>query len=233
LILGFEGLVANFVIYCINKLFKIVICILFVCVVKIYLVKSELKILIAGDFCPIGRTGKLLKNEDYDTLFNGFDKIIESVDYSVVNLECPVTKSNDKIDKTGPCIKTEEYNALKALKFTGFDLLTLANNHIQDYSGEGVIDTIKYAKQKGFDIVGAGLNIKEASKPLIKEIRGIRIGFVNIAENEFCAAESNLPGANTFDFIENTNTIKKLRSEVDKIILIYHGGREHYQLPTN
>lgn len=191
-----------------------------------------MKFLIAGDFCPIGRTDNYLKEERYHDLLNGFNNIVESVDYAIVNFECPVTKSNIKIEKTGPCIKTENLNAFEALKFAGFDLLTLANNHIQDYSSEGVLDTIKYAQEKVFDVVGAGKNIVEASKPFIQNIRGVRIGFVNIAENEFCTAENNLPGANTFDFIDNTKVIDELKHKVDKVVLIYHGGREHYQLPT-
>lgn len=194
--------------------------------------KNKISLLISGDFCPIGRIDEILKEERYADIFNGFQKITTEVDYSIVNFECPVTTSNVKIDKTGPCLKTENLNSLKALKFAGFDLLTLANNHIQDYSGNGVMDTIKYAKKAGFNTVGAGKNSEEASKPFIAEIKGIRIGFVNIAENEFCSATDTLPGANTFDFIENTKTIKELRKRVDKIILIYHGGREHYQLPT-
>ena len=191
-----------------------------------------MKILIAGDYCPIGRTAQLLRNERYSELFNGFEEITAKVDYAIVNFECPITQSNDKIDKTGPNIKTEDISSLRALKYAGFNLLTLANNHIQDYGGQGVLDTIKYAKQEGFDLVGAGENKNAAAIPFIKVIKGIRVGFINIAENEFCAAENNHPGANTFDFIDNTYTIKKLKGEVDKIVLIYHGGREHYQLPT-
>lgn len=191
-----------------------------------------MKILISGDFCPIGRTEKYLKEEKYDELFNGFNALVENVDYAIVNFECPVTLTNQAITKTGPCIKTENLNSLKALQFAGFNLLTLANNHIQDYSGQGVLDTIRYIEENDFDLIGAGANITEASKPLIKIIEGIKIGFINIAENEFCAATDVMPGANTFDFIENTKAIQELKGEVDKIILIYHGGREHYQLPT-
>lgn len=191
-----------------------------------------MKILITGDFCPIGRTDRLLREEKYTELFNGFEKMTKNVDYAVVNFECPVTKSKKRINKTGPCIKTDNLNSLEALKFAGFNLLTLANNHIQDYSGQGVLDTIKLANETGFKIVGAGKNSTDASKPFITEIKGIRIGFINIAENEFCTATDTIPGANTFDFIENTKTIQELKGTVDKIIIIYHGGREHYQLPT-
>ncbi len=191
-----------------------------------------MKILITGDYCPIGRTDRLLQEEKYSELFNGFEKITKNVDYAVVNFECPVTKSEKRINKTGPCIKTENLNSLEALKFAGFNLLTLANNHIQDYSGQGVLDTIKLANINGFNIVGAGRNSVEASMPFIVTIKGITVGFINIAENEFCAATDLIPGANTFDFIKNLQTIKALKGKVDKIILVYHGGREHYQLPT-
>lgn len=191
-----------------------------------------MKILIAGDFCPIGRTQHFLKNNDYANLFNGFEKIRATVDYAVVNFECPITKSNTKIAKTGPCLKTGDINSLRALKFAGFDLLTLANNHIQDYSNQGVLDTIEYAKKENFETVGAGKNKQAAAVPFIQTIDNEKVGFINIAENEFCAAEDDLAGANTFDFIENTKTITSLRQEVDKVIMIYHGGREHYQLPS-
>lgn len=191
-----------------------------------------MKILIAGDYCPIGRTKEYLVKENYKDLFNGYENIVNEVDYAVVNFECPITTSNTKIEKTGPCIKTNDINALKALKYAGFNLLTLANNHIQDYSGQGVLDTMNHAQDLGFDFVGAGKDRFESSRPFISNINGIKVGFLNIAENEFCAATETVPGAYTFDFIENTKAIQNLRRQVDKLIVIYHGGREHYQLPT-
>jgi poly-gamma-glutamate synthesis protein (capsule biosynthesis protein) len=191
-----------------------------------------MKILVAGDYCPIGRTKEYLKTEDYEGLFNGFQNIIKEVDYALVNFECPITKSATKINKTGPCIKTEDENALKALKFAGFNMLTLANNHIQDYGETGVLDTIEIAKKNQFDIVGAGDNNESAAIPKIVKIKGITVGIINIAENEFCSSEINYAGANTFDLIKNIKTINELNKKVDKIILVYHGGREHYQLPT-
>lgn len=191
-----------------------------------------MKILIAGDYCPIGRTAESLKSGNFNEIFNGFENLVKEVDYSVVNFECPITKSNSKIIKTGPCIKTEDDNALNALKYAGFNLLTLANNHIQDYGKIGVLDTLKTIEEFGFDSVGAGKDKVAAAIPKIVKIKGNTIGFINIAENEFCAADVDYAGANTFDLIGNIKAIEKLKSEVDKIILIYHGGREHYQLPT-
>lgn len=191
-----------------------------------------MKILISGDFCPIGRNTQLLEKKEYSSLFNGFEDIVKTVDYAIVNLECPITTSNTPISKTGPCIKTENKKALEALQYAGFDLLTLANNHIQDYGSKGVMDTIEKAKEFGFDTIGAANNLESAKKPFIKEINGVKIGFLNIAENEFCAATEQDAGAYTFDLIDNLKEVHLLKQNVDQLILIYHGGREHYQLPS-
>jgi len=191
-----------------------------------------MKILIAGDFCPIGRIDRMLQEKRFAELFNGFQEITSVVDFAVVNLEIPVTTSDCKLDKTGPNLKTDNLNTFAALKYAGFDLLTLANNHIQDFGSIGVNDTIKYATDFNFSTVGAGKNITEAKKPFIKEIGGNKVGFINIAENEFCAATETSAGANPLDIIENSKEIRNLKNKVDYLILIYHGGREHYQLPT-
>lgn len=191
-----------------------------------------MKILIAGDFCPIGRNKNTFKNKDFSNLFNGFEEFSKKADFSIVNFECPITNSQTRILKTGPCIKTEDTNSLEALKYAGFDLLTLANNHILDYDEKGVMDTIKTAKDYNFNVVGAGSNRKEASKPFLFEANSKKIGILNIAENEFCAASEKSAGAYTVNLIENVKLIKEVKSKVDTLILIYHGGREHYQLPT-
>lgn len=191
-----------------------------------------MKILVSGDFCPIGRTEQYLQTENYAQLFNGFDNVIKNVDFAVVNLECPITTSGLKRKNTGPCLKTSNKNSLKALQYAGFNLLTLANNHIQDYSGQGVLDTIAYAHEHDLKVVGANATRESAAKPFVTKIKNISVAFINISENEFCAATETNPGAYTFDFIDNTKLIQEIRGEVDKIILIYHGGREHYQLPT-
>lgn len=190
------------------------------------------RILISGDFCPIGRNNQIIDEEKFSSLFNGFENIVKKVDYAIVNLECPITTSISPIEKIGPNIKSENLKAFDALKYAGFDLLTLANNHIQDYGTKGVLDTIAHAKAFDFDVVGAGANIEDAKKLFIQKIKGTRVGFLNIAENEFCKATDDTAGAYTLDLIDNFNQIKDSKQKVDKLILIYHGGREHYQLPT-
>ncbi len=193
---------------------------------------KDIEVLIAGDYCPIGRHKNLVQNSNFDHLFGETIEIIKGVDYSVVNLECPVTKSNSPILKTGPNLKIDDTKVIKGLKYAGFDLITLANNHIRDFGNQGVMDTIDNISDLDMDHVGAGMNKHHASKPALVTIKNKSIGFLNIAENEFCAATDTNPGAYTVDLIDNYQKIKQAKELCDYLILVYHGGREHFQLPT-
>lgn len=68
--------------------------------------------------------------------------------------------------------------------------------------------------------------------PLIKELAGLNVGFLNYCEREFSIAGTDQAGANPFDLIDAYHAIQCLRSEVDKIIVIYHGGIEYQHYPT-
>jgi poly-gamma-glutamate capsule biosynthesis protein CapA/YwtB (metallophosphatase superfamily) len=190
-----------------------------------------MKLFITGDFCPIGRNDELIHSKDYKLVFGDILNYLDSADLSITNLEAPATESTNPIIKSGPNIKVKP-TTLNSLFNAGFNLVTLANNHIQDYGSIGIKDTMSYCKEYNIDFVGAGSNLAEARKPFITIIENKKIGILNFAENEFCAATSNTYGANPVNIINNHNDIVNLKKQVDYIIIIAHGGREHYQLPT-
>ena len=191
----------------------------------------EIKILIVGDYCPIGRNKKLLEQGSEGEVFGDFDSYTSQSDFSIANLEAPLTDSNNAIEKSGPNIKASK-NTLKPLKNAGFNAVTLANNHIMDFGDEGVMSTINTCKEEELLYVGAGKNLADANKPLIIEIKNKKIAIINIAENEFCSATKDSYGANSLNVITNHYDIKKAKKENDFVLVISHGGREHYQLPT-
>ena len=188
------------------------------------------KILITGDFCPTGRNSQKIENNDY-SIFENFMSFLQESDFSITNLEAPLTFYESKIKKTGPNIKGSPI-AAKMLSSVGFNLVTMANNHILDYGKNGVEDTIKYCEQEKLNYVGAGKSLEKARIPYITTINNVKIGVLNFAENEFCAATKNSYGANPVNPINNFYDIKKTKEEVDILFVIVHGGREHYQLPT-
>ena len=189
-----------------------------------------LDMLITGDFCPIYRNTSKVENLDL-TIFGDLLPVIQQSSFAITNLEAPITSSNDKILKVGPNIKTNK-NAAVLLKQANFKLVTTANNHILDYGEKGIKDTLSVLESLGISYVGSGKNLHEAGLPFILEQSEMKIGILNFAENEFNSAGYSSYGSNPVNPISNYYAIKRLKEQVNFIIVIAHGGREHYQLPT-
>lgn len=192
--------------------------------------RSE-SILVTGDFCPVNRTGKLIRETGGSELLNDFIDIIRDSGLAITNLECPLTNDGDGIKKVGPLLRAPVDTA-KTLSEWGFNLVTLANNHIMDFNYYGLDSTIKACKGYGVDHVGAGADLDEARKAFFTKIGNVRVAILNFAENEFSTTQGKYPGANPLNPVENYSDIIKAKSMVDFLLVIVHGGHEMYNLPS-
>lgn len=190
-----------------------------------------MNIIIAGDFCPRRRVAKLIEEKRYGDVFSQVKEITDKADYSILNFEAPVVINDAKpIEKTGPNLKCTK-NAVEAIKYAGFDSVSLANNHFYDFGEVGVKDTIDTLKEYQIDYFGGGININEAKKTLYKEIEGKKIAFINFCEREWSIATETSGGSAPLNPVQNYYQIKEAKENADYVIVIVHGGREHYQLP--
>ena len=92
--------------------------------------------------------------------------------------------------------------------------------------------TIDSLKENGIAYAGVGKNIEEAKKPFIKEINNLKIGIYCCAEHEFSIAGKDTPGANPYDPLESFDDVRRLKQQCDYVIVLYHGGKEHYRYPS-
>lgn len=193
---------------------------------------KRVKVLITGDtHLGSGRVKNLAITNSEEELFGDFLIKIQDADLSVTNLESPLVDTGNPILKTGPNIKSP-VQSLEVLKSAGFNLLTLANNHIMDYGEEGLKSTIDICADAGIETVGAGNDLESAQKPYIFKIHGIRISVLNIAENEFGTTNDDSPGAHALNLVRNYYSIKETCKSTDYVIVIVHGGHENYPLPS-
>jgi poly-gamma-glutamate synthesis protein (capsule biosynthesis protein) len=191
-----------------------------------------MKVLFAGDYFPSERIIDQFKINGFGSVLGEVKKLNESVDYSIVNFECNVAGGKDEpIRKSGPCLKTEDIG-VDALKWAGFDLLCLANNHFRDYGSGAVARTIKVIKNKNLDFVGGGHNIQEASSILYKVICDKTIAFINVCENEFSIANENRGGSKPLNPITQYYEIREAHKKADYVFVIIHGGHEYCQEPS-
>ncbi|OIQ27403.1 MAG: hypothetical protein BM564_12985 [Bacteroidetes bacterium MedPE-SWsnd-G2] len=187
---------------------------------------NEINISIAGDIAPIGINEFLFSSGDKDTILNGL-KI--SSDYLIANLECPLTESQKRISKSGPNIKARP-TTINGMKNIGVDCVNLANNHILDFDSIGLNDTLNLLEEANIESFGAGKNSLKANSIKVIEIKGIKIGLYGVCEQEWSCATEDRPGANSIDPISFLNI--KDEVQYDFLIVMIHGGREHYPYPT-
>ena len=74
---------------------------------------------------------------------------------------------------------------IEAIKYAGFNIATLANNHIMDFGAQGLMDTVNLCSQYNIDTVGVGKNLEDASKILYKRKDGETLAIINCCEHEF------------------------------------------------
>ena len=182
-----------------------------------------INLLFAGDFIPPKTSDSIYSDE--------LKEVLKDKDFSIVNLETPLTESKIAIQKTGNNFKRSP-TVIHHITDGFFDAVALSNNHIRDYGDEGVLDTLKVCEENSILTIGAGKNTREAAKPLRINIKGKKISILNYSEREFNVARENRAGANAFDLIDAFYQINAERRENDFVIVVYHGGLEYMKYPT-
>jgi poly-gamma-glutamate capsule biosynthesis protein CapA/YwtB (metallophosphatase superfamily) len=192
---------------------------------------SKVSIGFTGDFCPWLRTEEAILKGNGVSQFESVLDYLNSTNYNVIDLEAPATHSITKIEKTGPHLKLIP-ESLELLKSLNCEIAATANNHFNDYGEKGIFDTLEKLKSLNIDSIGSGKNISEASSVLIKETNGLKLAYINITESEWSIATDFKAGCNPSDPVNIFNQILANKPIVDFIIVIYHGGNEHYHLPS-
>src|SRR6266853_6723107 len=62
-------------------------------------------IIIGGDVCPTIRDERYFRAGDATQLWNGYSELWTNADFTLVNLECPLTEGEERIEKAGPHLK--------------------------------------------------------------------------------------------------------------------------------
>lgn len=191
-----------------------------------------MKILVAGDYCPHDRVVPIIEEGRYEELWPDVLNITKDSDYSILNLECPIVEHQvAPIAKCGPNLKSS-VKAIDAIKFAGFNCVTLANNHFLDFGDTGVSDTLEACQTYGVDFVGGGKNIDEACRILYKKIKGQILAIINCCEHEFSIATDNTGGSNPLNLVKQYYAIQEARQNADHVLVIIHGGVELFWLPS-
>lgn len=168
----------------------------------------------------------------YDTMFYPIKSIVESADYAMINLEAAL--AGPEKGYTGYPLFNAPDSLAEALKNTGFDLVTNANNHILDRGFAGAMRTLDVLRQNGLDTTGINKSQQEKDNLLIKEIRGIKVGFLAYGydTNGIPLPQDKPYFYNLLDEQNILKDISAMRPQVDILVLSLHWGVEYSPYPT-
>ena len=164
---------------------------------------------------------------DYDYPLEHVSGMLRGADITFGNLEGPIS---DKGEQKGSIYSFRMNPAVvKTLYDSGFDVLSLANNHMGDYGHEALEDTFRRLTRAGISYSGAGWNKKEAETPVIIERGGKRVGYLafsDVGPNWIRAGEASSGIAiATKELI--TRVIRQAEGSVDILVVSFHFGEEY------
>ncbi len=118
---------------------------------------------------------------------------------------------------------------LPALKEAGFDIFSLANNHVGDWNVVAHEDTLQRLSENNILKTGASLNKEEAETPTIIEKNGIKFGFLGFSDvgPAWMEAKKDNPGILLASDPNFESIINKANNECEVLIISFHWGEEY------
>ena len=119
----------------------------------------------------------------------------------------------------------------------GINIVSMANNHAIDLGYKGFLNTISQLQKYNIKHVGAGLNLKEAAKPLIIKLeKNISIAIIACCIEgtlpwKCTVATENSPGIYKTSIEKLILQIKELKNLKHHVIVMPHWGEEHRFIP--
>jgi len=124
-------------------------------------------------------TGDLVLDEPGpDFWLGGIAPVTEAADITIGHLEVPHTRRGIELRGDVPAPGADPAH-LAALERAGFDVLTLAGNHIADCGAEGIADTRGELERLGIRCCGADSTLDGARRPALVQLVGRRIAVLS------------------------------------------------------
>jgi len=163
-----------------------------------------------------------LPADDGKHLLANVNAILNDADVTFGNLEGSILNSGNTIKNCSKCYAFRMPEKLADnLVTAGFDVMSVANNHVRDFGDSGLKNTTKVLDNLG--IHSAGLLTRPTA---IFEKNGVKYGFAAFAPNIGTVSIKDIPNAKKI--------VQSLAKKSDIVIVSFHGGAEgkdHQHIP--
>lgn len=195
------------------------------------------KILFAGDIMPGGVFAYQDKycSEELKQYLSEFDLRVATLEVAIGD-NLPFDEVKMKGRQNIIYSKNESIDRIVELNI---NIVSLANNHIFDLGLEGFKNTVELLKKNGILYCGAGLNLAEASRPLVVEKSGKTFAFLAYCDYDFSTighipiATDTTYGINPLSIEDVVSQITSCKKKYDYVFVLPHWGMEYNRFPTS
>jgi hypothetical protein len=154
-------------------------------------------------------------------------KLISDAEITLNDFECPMTASFHQHD-TGTIFSIDPEVA-PFLARNGIDVVTLASNHITDQGVGALQETLDLFEENGIKAFGAGMNLADAMKPAVLDVRGVRFAFVGFNEIPGATrAGASVAGVTWLTEANVRKSVAAARKVADVVIVVPQWGWPEY-----
>ncbi len=160
-----------------------------------------------------------------------FRELIKGADIAIANFENPAP-DNPRWHTKGTVFSADP-TLIDGLANAGIDYVSLANNHILDAGGQGLLQTIENIEQRGIKVSGAGRNLAAARTPAIMEAGGVKVailGYDAIA-GYYHATATKIGSAPLQAKLVKEDVKAARKAGADIVIVFPHWGTEYDPTP--
>lgn len=180
---------------------------------------SSITLLFTGDLMLDRYIRQVAQQKGYDYILEDVTPLLLSKDLVIAGLEGPITTNKSvsiysEIGSSPNFVFTFDPIVVSTFRKSNIKLVSLGNNHILNMGATGVAQTKKYLTESGVEFFGY-TGTETTDRFLIKEIKGVKIAFVNYNQFVNGGKEAAL------------EDIKKASDVSDLIILYTHWGVEY------
>jgi len=184
-----------------------------------------------GDIMLSRAIGEIMESrEDWAFPFRLLDSRIKNADIAFANLENPVSLVGE--NQGSVYSFRADPKALSGLLFAGFDIVSVANNHMFDWGPDAFLDTIKHLSDVGIRHVGGGANINDARKPAIINRGGMNFHFLAYSQFTSKSVLVDVPSMAPLDLNIMREDISNLGADSSVVVVSIHWGEEYETSPS-
>jgi poly-gamma-glutamate synthesis protein (capsule biosynthesis protein) len=191
------------------------------------------EIAVTGDIMPGRRMELLIKEKGINYIFEDTAPVLKQCSVVFGNLETPLVRegSGEGLKKNGKkqiYMLSDEVVA-DGLKSAGYNIVSLANNHMLDYGQKAAEETMQILDSRGILYQGIRKGaLHKPNEPAVIEVNGTKLGFLCYSEVSHWKHQPtvNRWGTNPSYFKEIKRDIKNARPKVDLLFVYLHWGKE-------